>query len=150
MQQPDFDRAEAKLRYVRRLELEVGDFSYSGEVGLERGFNCLRLRCDSRTKSASVNSFEARSTRPQDYPDRIETTSELLEYAAALLNSELIVDAGDPFWITRYSWIKFMTRFMEDKGIDLGRIRVNESDPEEWDFVNTELDYELNRAAGDG
>lgn len=36
-----------------------------------------------------------------------------------------------------------MARFIDDRAVDLGRIRVNDLDPEEWDFVNTELDYEL-------
>ena len=82
--------------------------------------------------------------RPQDYPGRLATTSELLEYTAALLNSSAVIaDLGDPYWISTYSWTKFITRFMDEHGIDLGRIQVNDTDPEEWDFVNTEFDYEI-------
>jgi hypothetical protein len=58
-------------------------------------------------------------------------------------NSGFILDAGDPFWITSYSWVKFFTNFLDNRAIDFADIRVNAADPEEWDFINTELDYEI-------
>ena len=121
----------------------LGDFQISGLVELGQPFNCLRLRCDPRSKTASIEPFSARSTRPQDYPERLATTSELLEYVAAILNSGPIADLGDPFSVLTYPWIKFIARFLDKRGIDLGRIQVNNADPEEWNFINTEFDYEI-------
>ena len=50
---------------------------------------------------------------------------------------------GDPFYAQGYAWVKFCAYFLDHKGFDLGRFLVNESDIEEWDYVDTEFDYEV-------
>jgi hypothetical protein len=143
---PGFDQQQAKDRHRAEVASILSDFQISGQLDFSQSYNCVRLRCDARSKTASIQPFKARSTRPQDYEGRLATTSELLEYVAALYNSGPILDAGDPFWITSYSWVKFFTSFLENRAIDFADIRVNDADPEEWDFINTELDYEIESA----
>lgn len=144
MLEPDFDAAESRAKHNAEVAATLGGFQISGSLDLSQRFNCLRLRCDPRSKTASILPFTARSTRPQDYPEQLETTSELLEYVAAILNSGgLITDIGDPFWVSSYAWVKFMASFLDERSISLGRIQVNAVDPEEWNFINPELDYEI-------
>jgi hypothetical protein len=142
---PNLDKEEAKARYSAEEKAIFEGYHVTGGINLDLPMNCVRMTCDPRTRTAHFATFKPRSTRPQDYPDKLEHTSELLEYIAALYGSSrsLIVDLGDPFYLRTYRWAKFMARFIEDRAVDLGRIRANDLDPEDWDFVNTELDYEL-------
>ena len=66
-----------------------------------------------------------------------------MEFVAAIVNSGPVTFIGDPLWIPSYSWVKFLTSFLDNRSIDLGRIQINADDPEEWDFINTEFDYEI-------
>ncbi|MCG2645813.1 MULTISPECIES: hypothetical protein [Bradyrhizobium] len=143
-------KEEAKRLYQQELEIALEGFHISGSVILEDGLNCVRVRCDPRTRTAHLQPFSPRSTKPQDYPNRLSYTSEILEYAVALLNAKyLIVDADDPALQNLYPLVKLLSRFMDHHSIDLGHFRVNDADPEEWDFENAELDYELGTSRKD-
>jgi hypothetical protein len=143
MMEPDYNKEEAKARGLSEIAAIMGDFHVSGSLDFSQRLNCLKLRCNPRSKTLSITPFKARSTRAEDYPGKFETTSELLEYVAAIVNSGPIISIGDPFWIPRYSWVKFLTSFLDNRSIELGRIQINVDDPEEWDFINTEFDYEI-------
>jgi hypothetical protein len=140
---PSFDQQQAKDRHRAEVASILGDFQISGQLDFSQNYNCVRLRCNARSRTASIQPFKARSTGPQDYEGRLATTSELLEYIAALYNYGPMLDAGDPLWINSYSWVKFFASFLDSRAIDLADIRVNDSDPEEWDFINTKFDYEI-------
>jgi hypothetical protein len=140
---PGFNSEIANVRHRSEVDQVMGQFHVSGRIDLSGPLNCLKLRCDPRSKTVSLEPFSPRSTRPQDYPSKLETTSEFLEYLSALIRTNrFITDIGDPFYISNYAWFKFLTSFLDERGIDLGRIQVNDDDPEEWDFINTEFDYE--------
>lgn len=146
--QPDFNKDEAKARARDEIAAVLGDFHISGNLIFRQRMNCARIRCNRRSKTLSISSFEARSTRAEDYPGKFETTSELLEYVAAIINSGPVTFIGDPYWIPRHSWVKFLVNLLDHHEVGLGKIRVNTEDPEEWDFENTGLDYELGGKRG--
>lgn len=140
----DAEPMKAKLRHEAEVSSIIGDFHLTGSINMTHGLNCHSLRCDARSKTASIRPLEMRSTRPQDYAEKMETTSELLQYISAVMSRNRgILDMGDPFAIRANNWIKFVTSFVDNRGIDLGRIQVNDADPEEWNYINTELDYEI-------
>ena len=141
--QPHFNKDDAKARGKDEIAAILGDFYISLDLNFLQEMNCVRIRCNPRSKTLSISSFKARSTQAEKYPGKFETTSELLEYIAAIINSGPSVFIGDPYWIPRYSWVKFLANFLDHHNVGLERIRVNIDDPEEWDFENTELDYEL-------
>lgn len=146
--QPDFNKDEAKARGRDEIAAILGDFYISTDISFRQEMNCVRIRCNRRSKTLSISSFEARSTQAEKYPGKFETASELLEYIAAIINSGPGVFIGDPYWIPRYSWVKFLVNLLDHHDVGLGRIRFNIDDPEEWDFENTELDYELGEKRG--
>ncbi len=140
---PKFDATEAKIRHAGQATSIIGDFHLSGSIDLSHTVNYHSLKCDRRSKTVSIRPPRARSTRPQDYPEKLGTTSELLEYVSALLDSSFVLDMGDSFSVSGYAWQKFIVRFMDYRSIDLGRIMINDTDPEEWDFVYAEFDDEI-------
>lgn len=140
---PDVDAAKA--RHQEEVGRILSGYTLTGRVDFSQTLNCHRFRCDPRSKTLSITPFQPRSTKPQDYPDRLATTSEFLEYLAALFSSNLILDLGDPFWIKDHRWIKFSADFMDNRSIDFAKVRVNLDDPEDWDYVNTDFDYEIRR-----
>jgi hypothetical protein len=138
------DRSAAKEGTRRDMMTMAADYNVSFELS-SRTIDLVEIRLDSRSKTASIHSIpnEALSTEVQDYPSRLSSTSEILRYAASLANAGPVAIMGDPFYAQGYAWAKFCAYFLDHKGFDLGRFRVNESDIEEWDYVNTEFDYEV-------
>jgi hypothetical protein len=119
-------------------------FNLQCQYGFERPMNCHEFRYDGQVKSVSIKCLQPASTQPQDYHDKLSTTSEILTYSAALYASSrgMILDIGNPFYIRSPSWVRFLAKFIDARTVDLGFLRVNRDDPEEWDFVNPRFDYD--------
>jgi hypothetical protein len=137
----DKDEAIGKWKKIK------GDFVMSIRFSLDHTFNCVQFTYDAKAKTVEATPIIPPSTRPQDYPDKLKTTSEILQYFSALCDAHrTIVDIGDPLYVTDYSWIKFYCHFVDTRSIDLGRLKTNTADPEEWDFIYPEVDYETRSA----
>lgn len=139
--QDESTKSRIKADIIHKMQ----DWNFSAKWNRNRKIDFVDLRCDPRSKTVSVTSVDddQLSTRPQDYPERLGTTSEMLRYISSLANSDYIVDLGNPFYPSGYAWVKFITKFIDNRRLNIDRIRVNLSDLEEWDFVNPEFDYEV-------
>jgi hypothetical protein len=82
---------------------------------------------------------------PADYEHHLKTTSEMLAYVASAERA-----AGAAAWLgdisfiqNNWSLLKLVTYFMDHKEINLGSIRINSQDYEQWDYHNPGLEDEL-------
>jgi hypothetical protein len=55
---------------------------------------------------------------------------------------------GDIGWASNnYPLLKLVIKFMDDRSINVGDIRFNANDDEEWDYLNGSFDAEIGRFA---
>jgi hypothetical protein len=70
----------------------------------------------------------------------------MLKFIAATFRSPfLVVQDADSFWMEYPPTIKMFADLMDQREIDLGRLRINDNDYEEWDYLNPQFDAEVER-----
>ena len=98
---------------------------------------------DPATKRISVQSISRYSVDFSDYPDGITTASELLCFLAAL-SKTVIGYFGDLVWLEKnYALMKLVVEVLDHRAFSWDRIRINASDYEDWDYINTSFDEEI-------
>jgi hypothetical protein len=84
------------------------------------------------------------SLDPLEYPSGISTTSESLRFLASFVNAEGTAIAGDVIWYKdNYSLLKVWVDLIDHGTIEIGRLRINAEDYEEWDYLNPRVDLEI-------
>jgi len=78
------------------------------------------------------------STDPSDYPNGVTTTSELLTFLVAHLHSSIAMWDLD-FVLRSYPLYKLTMQLM-DGNFSFDDVRINNADPEEWDYINPSAD----------
>jgi hypothetical protein len=84
------------------------------------------------------------STNPNDYPNKVTRTSEVLSFVASHLNSNIAVVDMEPV-LRFYPLSKLMLFIADNHGVNIEDIRIDVTDPEEWDYINPAADQELQK-----
>jgi hypothetical protein len=108
----------------------------------------LALQNALNTELRDLHSNWKISTAPSEYPDKAGSTSELLMLLTAVLRSEFAIAGNIETILNSYPLSKLFIELMDSKTVDLGRVRVNAADVEEWDYVNPAADEEFDRVGG--
>jgi hypothetical protein len=103
---------------------------------------------DPDARKIFIGPCEKISTAPSEYPDKAGSTSELLMLLTAVLRSEFAIAGNIETILNSYPLSKLFIELMDSKTVDLGRVRVNAADVEEWDYVNPAADEEFDRVGG--
>lgn len=82
---------------------------------------------------------------PEEYPDKLQRTSELLLFLNALRRQNFLT-----FDIStvnhHYGLAKLFLDILDREPISLGKVRINVEDYEDWDYLNPQADLEFGRA----
>jgi len=129
---------------VRSWYLIKEDFTVYNQCRFTFPLNCHEFRLDTRSRTVSIEFKGTGSTQTQDYHFQLATTSEILEYSAALsaASYQLPLHLGDAFFIKYPAWIRFLAKYVDTRLVHLGLFLVNGDDPEEWDFINPRFEYD--------
>ena len=88
------------------------------------------------------------STAPSEYPNKAASANELLMLLTAAFRSKFMNAGNMETILHSYPLSKLFIELLDTKTVDLGRVRVNAADVEEWDYVNPAADAEFNRIGG--
>jgi hypothetical protein len=106
----------------------------------------LLFTVDSARKRIRIET-SALSVDPLQYASGINPTSELLRFAASIVNTGDIAHLGDITWYdTNYSLLKLFVDILDYGRLEIDRIRINAEDYEEWDYVNSRVDLEIKKS----
>ena len=95
----------------------------------------------------SISPTKSASTNPADYPHKLSRTSELLSLLACFVAANFAIVNLDVVK-TSYPLTKLMYELSgERKCFSLENVRIDATDPEKWDYINTEADIEFGKAA---
>jgi len=102
---------------------------------------------DPARKRIDIEPVGRPSTLIEDYEERLTTTRELLTFVAGVGGAGIAAIVSLPeFALDHYPLIK-MYRALLTHRLTLSNVRVNVADPEEWDYVDPQLDAEFASAA---
>jgi hypothetical protein len=133
----NFDKLMAPLR---------DHWNISWEVVLSPQWIPLEITYDRATKSIAIKSLDIPSIDLENFPGKLRSTSELLKFIAATLQSPvLIVNDADSFRLEHPSAIKMFVDMMDHRQVFLDQLRINVNDYEEWDYLNPQFDAEIER-----
>jgi hypothetical protein len=106
----------------------------------------IRIEYDPDGHSVSVMSLQPLSLDPQHYDHRVETTSEMLEYVAAALQSP-VAFVGDLTLTQQRNvpLLKLTASLLDGEPIKIDSIRINAKDWEQWDYRYPLFEAELAR-----
>jgi len=85
------------------------------------------------------------SSDPTEYPEKVKTTSEFLKFISSLAKSQIIICQDWACIESYYPLYKFYMYFMDNQSYNIDNIRVNVEDCEEWDYINTDFDVEVQK-----
>jgi hypothetical protein len=139
------------LDQLRRKYQEISDavnqqWKTSASLTLSTAWQPLQFTVDSARRTMSIISLPF-ALDPSTYASGIGSTSDMLRYAASFANVEPLANMGDPTWLDEnYSLLKLWADFIDNGKIELGRLRINAEDYEEWDYQNPKLDLEIKKS----
>lgn len=126
------------------------NWSVDWNVTFEHRFFGLRVLYDTAAKSIRLSGCKEYSLEPAAFPLHLTTTSELLEFIAALDHVDCAF-LGDAEWFLHDTRkMKLLMQLLEDKCLDLGAIRLDMADGENWNFLNPAFDAEMGPAGFKG
>jgi len=99
---------------------------------------------DEAGRKISVTPYQELSTEVSDYPERLRTTSEILQFMCAVRYVNMMhldLDEANKF----YPLLKVYVPILDGVAPDFDKLRINVADYEEWDYVNPELDQDMER-----
>jgi hypothetical protein len=82
---------------------------------------------------------------PTEYPEKVRTTSELLTFIASLARSQIVTCQDWTCIESYYPLYKLYMYFMDNQSYNIDNIQVNVEDCEEWDYINTDFDVEVQK-----
>lgn len=106
-------------------------------------FTPVEFVYDSATHRITMTTRDVLPIEAENYPNKVRTTSEMLQLLAPILSSPFLA-VDDMEWVLdHYPTMKLLIDLLDRHEIDLGRLQVNVSNYEEWDYINPTLDREL-------
>ena len=122
-------------------ELKGWDVSVQTHKGIDTVPYSCEYNPDMRT--IKIHPHETLSTDPNDYPQKLSLTSELLALLATLIHSEVVILNAPLSALDAYPVAKLFLDVIDNKTCDYNQVRVNVEDDEEWDYLNPAVDDEL-------
>ena len=134
---------KVNTEHKKKLSDTWRDWQLRGSLTLSNNITPFEIIYDSDNKLVSVSPLEIKSLDPRDYPEHLNTTSELLQWVGTLFNSSIAV-LGDIMWTAKnYSIAKLFACLLDTHTVDLDSIRIAVNDKERWDYNYGQLDEEL-------
>ncbi|MCU1267208.1 MAG: divergent domain protein [Acidobacteria bacterium] len=134
---------KAREAMVREVEAFEREWNIAINLVVSEKFLPVEFVYDPVTKRISVTTLRILSGNPDDYSNKVTTTSEVLHYIAAMANGRIGVfdDFFDPAK-QNYPLLKLV--FAASKAeFDLNSLRINVDDYEEWDYLNPAFNDKL-------
>ncbi|HEY6137015.1 MAG TPA: SIR2 family protein [Thermoanaerobaculia bacterium] len=125
------------------LHRNIFDWDVAADVAEAYAFRVMTVLVDPDRQRITVKSAPLRSTDPYTYENRAKTTTELLHFLAALSDSPIAgpIDAG--IFAETPEILPLLIDAIDKGAVGTGRIRVNANDPEQWRYVNRDLEREM-------
>jgi hypothetical protein len=113
-----------------------------------RGPIAYKFVYDPDARKTFIGPDEQISTAPSEYPDKAASTSELLMLLTAVSRSTIMIARNIETILHSYPLSKLFINIIDKRAVNLGRVRVNTANVEEWDYVTPAADEEFNRFGG--
>lgn len=100
---------------------------------------------DEPGKRISIAPYEQLSVSPSEYPERLRSTSEILQLLCAIPHVNFFhmdLDEARQF----YPLMKLYIPLLEHQAPSFDLLRINTENYEDWDYVNPELDQQMESA----
>lgn len=140
---------EAKQEYRELLLKEWNDlktnWSLDVNISFTHDLSALEFIYNPDEHKIRIGTPSILSTDPTDYPDKVRTTSEFLTFIALMSNSSVAFCSDLGCISSYYPLSKFYLDVMDNGAYSLNNIRVNVEDCEEYDYVNTVIDVEVQK-----
>jgi SIR2-like domain len=133
---------DAKRKIAEEDAAEIADWRWKVHFSLVDTFHCLRLEVDHPRKEISIAVENKMSINPEDYENRVRSTSELFGFLASCLNLTFGITSLDGV-ADNPNLIPLLVDVLDGKGIDLHGIRFDADAHEEWIYVNDEFSEEI-------
>lgn len=113
------------------------------ELRLIDRFCAFRFVYDASERRLAINPHPLDDSEIIEFPDALRNTSELLVLVAkagvgGIVNLGSVKQLG-----LNYSFEKLLLDILDNGVMNLDRVRINEKDPEEWDYINPAADAEI-------
>ena len=98
-------------------------------------------------RSISIRPHDSAPISPDEYPEKLQRTSELLLFLNVLQHPNILLTYDISTVNRYYPLAKLMLDILDREPLSLGKVRINADDYEEWDYLNPQADLELQRAS---
>jgi len=102
---------------------------------------------DADGRSISIRPHSSAPISPDEYPDKLRRTSELLLFLNVLQRGNILLTYDISTVNHYYPLAKLMLNILDREAINLGKVRINADDYEEWDYLNPQADLEIQRVS---
>jgi hypothetical protein len=146
---PERNRLLDKIKADHATELEQLNSNFRvlfGPLSFSNAWTPVECVVDGTAKTISIQELPA-STDYATYPDRLRTTSELMQYLAGFTQGPIIHVTEFDLVTKNPSLLRLLMDLLDQKKFKLESFRVGLNDPEEWDYVNPQFDAESGLAA---
>lgn len=134
---------EYKYEFIKQWDSHFSGWNIQYDVVFAEVWMPVEIIYDPIIKNITVRTIRNFSTNPKDYENGIVTTSEMLHLLASL-DKFPIAYWGDFVWLKdNYPLLKLFIYVADNHEYNLGHIRINADDFEEWDYVNRDYDEEI-------
>jgi hypothetical protein len=98
-------------------------------------------------KSITIRPHDSAPISPDDYPEKLQRTSELLMFLNVLRRPNILLTYDLSIANRYYPLAKLMLNVLGNEPISPASVRINADDYEEWDYLNPQADLEFQRAS---
>ncbi|MBB5342133.1 hypothetical protein [Tunturibacter empetritectus] len=146
---PERNRLLDKIKadHAKEMEQLNADFHVLlGHLSFSKVWTPVECIVDGTARTIIIQELPA-STDYATYPDKLQTTSELMQFLAGLTRGPVTPVPGIDFVTKNPSLLRLMMDLLDHHGFKQDSIRVGLEDPEEWDYVNPQFDAESGLSA---
>ena len=139
---------ESRKEYQDLINNDLKDLStWSIEVKIlfTDDLSPLEFVYDPDARKIKIATCSVASSDPTEYPEKVKTTSEFLIFISSLAESQIVMCQDWACIESYYPLQKFYMNFMDNQSYNTDNIRVNVEDCEEWDYINTDFDVEVQK-----
>ncbi|MBC3194055.1 HNH endonuclease [Pseudonocardia sp. C8] len=123
------------LREITEAERSTADWRMEGNALFDKHPTAHLVNYDPSLRRIQIHADRALDIDPEEYDEKVATTSEALMFSCALARQVVAADIGS---LTRYSenssLAKLTAYMLERRELEFGRFRILQNDPEIWDF----------------
>ena len=133
--------------YLEEIGEEIDYLFNTWAIDLQMGFSnkliAWHFIYDPDARRIFIGSPPVHSTEIDNYPNNLETTTELLPFLSAL-NLSKFINFGDINGVfSNYPLLKLYCDILDNNGWNFENLRINANNQEEWDYINKSIDIKL-------